>query len=132
MPANAKRILKVNDIIISKVRPYRGAISLVDNDYIGSSAFTVLKEKDIINKETIFIFFRNNFMLNYINKFSTGTSYPVIVDEYIYNTYIPIIDKNVQNIIADKVKEAYKSRDKAKALLEEAKKKVEDAIENGE
>ena len=132
LPANAKRILKVNDIIISKVRPYRGAISLVDNDYIGSSAFTVLKEKDIINKETIFIFFRNNFMLNYINKFSTGTSYPVIVDEYIYNTYIPIIDKNVQNIIADKVKEAYKSRDKAKALLEEAKKKVEDAIENGE
>lgn len=132
LPANAKRILKVNDIIISKVRPYRGAISLVDNDYIGSSAFTVLKEKDIINKETIFIFFRNNFMLNYINKFSTGTSYPVIVDEDIYNMHIPIIDKNVQNLIANKVQEAYKARDRAKALLEEAKKKVEDAIENGE
>ena len=52
--------------------------------------------------------------------------------EEIFNTVIPIIDKNVQNLIANKVQESYKARDRAKALLEEAKKKVEDAIENGE
>ena len=45
---------------------------------------------------------------------------------------IPNLDKNVQNVIANKVQESYKARDRAKALLEEAKKKVEDAIENGE
>jgi len=46
LPANAKRALKKNDVVISKVRTYRGAITIIDQDgYVGSGAFTVLHEK---------------------------------------------------------------------------------------
>ncbi|QTM06810.1 restriction endonuclease subunit S [Brachyspira hyodysenteriae] len=67
-----------------------------------------------------------------IERIGTGGVQINISANDIFNIKIPLIDKNVQNIIAEKVQDSYKARDKAKALLEEAKKKVEDAIENGE
>ena len=46
LPVNAKRVLKKGDIIVSKVRTYRGAITIVQEDgYVGSGAFCVLRGK---------------------------------------------------------------------------------------
>ena len=48
VPANGKRKLFKDDLLISKVRPYRGAISFIDfevDNLLGSGAFTVLQEK---------------------------------------------------------------------------------------
>ena len=47
LPDNAKRVLHKNDLLISKVRPYRGAVAIIDFDderLIGSGAFTALRE----------------------------------------------------------------------------------------
>ena len=51
LPKNAKRALNKNDVIVSKVRTYRGAITIVEkNGYVGSGAFTALIETGNVNK----------------------------------------------------------------------------------
>lgn len=133
LPANCKRTLYKNDILVSTVRPYRGAISIVDKDgYVGSGAFTVLQQNGQINKETLYTFLRLPVLLEYSLKPSTGTSYPTITDDDILNLKIPLINKKLQDQIASKISEAHQARQNAKSLLEKAKNTVEKAIEHGE
>ena len=56
---------------------------------------------------------------------TTGTSYPTIIDTDVENILIPILSKSVQQKIAELVQKSHESRKKAKELLEEAKRKVE-------
>ena len=44
---------------------------------------------------------------------------------------IPIIDKNIQTKIEEKIKESFKLKEESKQLLEVAKRAVEVAIEDG-
>lgn len=100
---------------------------------ITSGGILRLKIKDNILLPEVLTLVLNSKVVDYQVKQAAGGA--VILHwrmEEIFNTVIPIIDKNVQNLIANKVQGSYNARDRAKALLEEAKKKVEDAIENGE
>lgn len=135
LPANAKIKLHIGDILISKVRTYRGAVAVVENyDYIGSGAFTVLHERlnSQINKETLYTFFKLKPILDLTLKYNTGTSYPTITDEDILNMPIPIFKQNIQNEIREKIQEAKKLQIQSKQLLEIAKRGVEIAIEENE
>lgn len=135
LPANAKIKIHTNDILISKVRTYRGAVAVVENsDSIGSGAFTVLHEKlnSQINKETLYTFFKLKPILDLTLKYNTGTSYPTITDEDILNMPIPIFKQNIQNEIREKIQEAKKLQTQSKQLLEIAKRGVEIAIEENE
>ena len=60
---------------------------------------------------------------------TTGTSYPTITDADVENIQIPILPRSMQEKIAELVRQSHESRKKAKALLEEAKHKVEELIE---
>lgn len=131
LPDNAKRVLHKNDILISKVRPYRGAVSIIDFDdtkLIGSGAFTVLHEKTAYKKEVLQILLRSQIYKDWLLKWNVGSSYPVIKDEDILNLPIPKIPNQVQNEIAAYVQKSISLRNEAKQLLESAKLKVEDAI----
>lgn len=133
LPANAKRLLRKNDVVISKVRTYRGAITIIDQDgCVGSGAFTVLHEKGRINKETLLAFLHSKPLLAWSLKPNTGTSYPVIVDDDILNLPIPIFREKAQAQIQQKVSESFILRKQSKLLLECAKKAVEMAIEKNE
>lgn len=133
LPSNAKRVLNKNDVIVSKVRTYRGAITIVEqNGYVGSSAFTVLRENGRINKETLLVFLHSKPLLEWSLKPNTGTSYPVIMDEDILNLPIPLLPESIQNQIQQKVTESFYLRKQSKYLLECAKKAVEIAIEQDE
>lgn len=133
LPANAKIKLNKNDIIISKVRSYRGAIAIVDrDDLIGSSAFTVLSENGNINKDTLFILLKTKPYLFLTTKYNTGTSYPVLVDEDIFNMPIPSIKKEIQDEISDLVVEGRNSFNAAKILNNIAKVGFEKALEDSE
>jgi len=132
IPANGKRKLFKNDLLISKVRPYRGAISFIDfekENLLGSGAFTVLQEKTEYKKEVLMIFLRTSFIKELLLRYNCGTSYPVIKDEDILNLKIPLIKPQIQTQIADKIKESHKLRKESKELLEKAKRKVEEEIE---
>jgi len=132
VPANGKRALFKNDLLISKVRPYRGAISFIDFDkenLLGSGAFTILQEKTTFKKEVLLIFLKTFFIKDLLLRYNCGTSYPVIKDDDILNLKIPLIKKQIQQEIADKIQESHKLRKESKELLETAKKKVEEEIE---
>ncbi len=133
LPTNAKRILNKGDILVSKVRTYRGGITIVEEDsYVGSGAFTVLRESGQINKETLLAFLHSKPLLAWSLKPNTGTSYPVIIDDDILNLSIPILPKEKQTEIQQKVTESFALRKQSKHLLECAKKAVEMAIEQDE
>lgn len=133
LPANAKRVLRKNDVIVSKVRTYRGAITIIEEKgYIGSGAFTVLKENGQINKETLLAFLHSKPLLAWSLKPNTGTSYPVIVDNDILNLRIPVLSKKIQTQIQQKVTESFNLRKQSKHLLECSKRAVEMAIEQDE
>ena len=135
LPANAKRKLSKNQIIISKVRTYRGAISIVDNkEYIGSGAFTVLEEKSDakLNKETLLVLLKSKPLLSWSLKPNTGTSYPVIIDNDILTLPLPLISQKIQEQIKFNIEESNSMRKKSKELLELAKQAVEIAIEQDE
>ena len=133
LPANAKRVLEKGDIIVSKVRTYRGAITIVQEDgYVGSGAFCVLRENGQINKETLLTCLRSKFFLTWSWKPNTGTSYPTLNDDDILDFPIPFLSKEKQTEIEQKVDESFNLRKRAKDLLEHAKCAVEIAIEQGE
>lgn len=133
LPDNAKIRLLKGDILISKVRPNRGAIAIVGGeDFVGSSAFTVLREQEIVNKETLFSFLRLRPILEYTLKYNSGTSYPTITDQDILNLSIPNFEAEIQSKVKSLVKNAFDSRTKGIVLREIAISGVEEAISNGE
>lgn len=133
LPDNAKRVLHKNDILISKVRPYRGAVAIIDfeqEDLIGSGAFTVLQEKSSYKKETLQILFRTSIYKEWLLKWNVGSSYPVIKDEDILNLPIPLLPKAIQTQITTLIQQSFEYKAESKKLLEEAKRIVEEEIEN--
>ena len=133
LPANAKRVLKKGDVVVSKVRTYRGAISIVQEDgYVGSGAFCVLKENGRINKETLLTCLRSKLFLTWSWKPNTGTSYPTLGDNDILEFPIPILPQEKQTEIQEKALESFSLRKRAKELLDNAKHAVEIAIEQDE
>lgn len=133
LPANAKIKLYKDDVLISKVRTYRGAVSIVPTDeFIGSGAFVVLQEKGKINKETLLTYFKLKPILDLTLKYNSGTSYPTLFDEDILNMPIPSFSNKVQNQIKNNIIITSNCRKQSKQLLEIAKRGVEIAIEENE
>ncbi len=133
LPANAKIKLNNGDLIISKVRTYRGAVAIVQHDgFVGSGAFTVLRESEKINKETAYVYFKSAPLLKLSLKYNAGTSYPVIDDNDILNLPFPLIPQKTQENIKNKIVEMYHTKILSKRLLDIAKRGVEMAIEKSE
>ena len=133
LPDNAKIMTEKDDIIISTVRPNRGAVAVLEDDnLLVSGAFTVLREKGTYKKEVLQVLLRLPFYRDWLLRYNVGTSYPVIKDNDVLNMPIPLFDKETQNDIAQKVKESTDMRNQSKQLLEYAKQAVEMAIEQGE
>lgn len=137
LPANAKYEVKKDDLLISKVRPNRGAVAIIDFDeknLIVSGAFTVLREKEdsVFSNETLKVLLRTKIYKEWLLKFNVGTQYPVIKDEDILNLPIPKIEQSIQKQISEKIKESQKLKKESENLLGTAKRAVEIAIEETE
>lgn len=135
LPANAKITPHIGDILVSKVRPNRGAVAIINdkiNNLIVSGAFSVLREKSNFKKESLFVLLRTDIYKDLLLKWNVGTSYPVIKDEDIMNLPIPLIDNKIQEEISSLIQNSFQLRKESDNLLELAKKAVEVAIEQGE
>lgn len=133
LPDNAKIMAIKGDLLISTVRPNRGAVAILESDdLLVSGAFTVLREKSDYPKEVLHALFRTSIYKDWLLRFNVGTSYPVIKDEDVLNMPIPLLEKEVEETIVCNVREAYCLRNQSKQLIEYAKQAVEMAIEQGE
>lgn len=135
LPPNAKIKVNGGELIISKVRPTRGAIGVIPNDCLGngvcSSAFVVLDAPSPI-REFLQVYLRSTIGRTLLEKPCKGTSYPTINDADIKALPIPIIPAQLQERMSVLVNQSYLARQEAKALLEKAKRAVEIAIEECE
>ena len=132
LPDNAKIKSKKGDLLISKVRPNRGAVSIIQDDIrdlVVSGAFTVLEENTNYKKEVLFMLLRLEQYRELMLKYNVGTSYPVIKDEDVLNLPIPIIDEKIQQQIAGLIEESFRLRRESERLLREAMVMVEREIE---
>lgn len=133
LPANAKIVAQNGDLIVSTVRPNRGAVSILDeSNLLVSSAFTVLRQNSNYPKEILQVLFRTEIYRDWLLKYNVGTSYPVIKDDDVLNMLVPLFDDKTQNQVVQKIKESQEYRQHSKMLLEKAKRAVEIAIEQGE
>lgn len=109
-----------DDVLISRVRPTRGAVCIIKEDSIEvSSAFTILKQIAEVDKS--FLFYQlawNEKFLNYLGSNCTGTMYPTVSEEIIKEFIISIAPPNEQRRIVEKL-------DKLLARVEEAKTRLE-------
>ena len=133
LPDNAKIMTKQGDLLVSTVRPNRGAVAILEDEgLLVSGAFTVLRENGNYPKEILQVLLRTSMYRDWLLRFNVGTSYPVIKDEDVLNMPIPLFEETVKQSIVSKVKEAASLRSQSEQLLEYAKQAVEIAIEQRE
>ena len=133
LPANAKIMAKAGDIVVSTVRPYRGAVSVLrENELLVSGAFTVLRQKGIYPPQTLQALFRTDLYKEWLLKYNVGTSYPVIKDDDVLDIPIPLFDDEDNQRIVENVEKASALFEESKAILCSVKCAVEQAVEDNE
>ena len=135
LPDNAKIMTQRGDILVSTVRPNRGAVAILEDDgLLVSGAFTVLREHKAgtYKKEVLQVLLRSEIYRDWLLRYNVGTSYPVIKNDDVLNMPIPLLPRDVQREISEKVQESFELRRKAEKLIETAVKAVEIAIERDE
>ena len=133
LPANAKIMAKAGDIVVSTVRPYRGAVSVLrENELLVSGAFTVLRQKGSYPPQTLQALFRTDLYKEWLLKYNVGTSYPVIKDDDVLDIPIPLFDDEDNQRIVENVEKASALFEESKAILCSVKYAVEQAVEDNE
>jgi type I restriction enzyme S subunit len=100
------RIARRNDVLVSKVRPTRGAIIWIREEELQvSSAFTVLRNKGALAEKCLWQFLAwNSSYLNHLGEKCTGTMYPTTSDEAVVDFEMPLPPLNEQQRIVAKLK----------------------------
>lgn len=119
-PSRARKVIHAYDIIVSTCRPTRGAIAVIPEHLHGeicSTGFSVVRCKGDTNPFYLHFALRLPSTVEQFRKWSTGSSYPAILDEDVEKTIIPIPSSELQDQIAELMRMATAKRD---ALVQQA------------
>jgi hypothetical protein len=114
-PSRARKVVRAFDIVVSTCRPTRGAIAVVPvqlHSQIASTGFSIVRPNDEVNPFYLHYALRLPSTLEQFRKWSTGSSYPAILDDDVKKTLIPMPERDVQDAIAEKVMGALREREK--------------------
>jgi|SRR3989344_4033091 len=131
-PSRAKRVLKINDVILSSVEGSLEKVALVGKEqegYLASNGFFQFRSKDIL-PEVLLVLAKSFVLQMQFEKQTAGTILTAVPKEAVRNIVVSKINKPTQQKIADLVQKSHEARSKAKQLLEQAKHKVEQLIES--
>ncbi len=134
LPSRARRLVKTNDVVISSIEGSLESCALVTEEYnnaLCSTGFYVINSKQI-NSETLLVLFKSEPMQNILKQNCSGTILTAINKTEFQNIPIPLIKKDVQKEIKDKISESFRLKKESEQLLETAKRAVEIAIEKDE
>ena len=109
-------MVRAFDVIVSTCRPTRGAIAVIPvelHNQIASTAFSIVRAKNGVNPFYLHYALRLPSTLEQLRKWSTGSSYPAILDEDVKKTQIPLPTPEIQDKIAQKVLAALHEHDLA-------------------
>jgi len=114
VPSGPKYVVKEGDVLVSLVRPTRGAIAIVPKDLDGALAtggFAVLRTKGQVSREYIYAILRMPFALNQMGARVGGGTYPTIKIEDVKEIKIPIPSPGIEKKVISKIKESFKLRE---------------------
>lgn len=115
-PSRARKVVRAFDLIISTCRPTRGAIAVVPphlHNQIASTGFSILRPHPEVNPFYLHYALRLPSTLEQFRKWSTGSSYPAILDDDVAKTLLPIPDGKTQDSIAATIVSAFAKRGRA-------------------
>ena len=130
-PSRAKRVLKVNDVILSSVEGSLEKVALAEKEqegYLASNGFFQFRSNDIL-PEVLLVLAKSFVLQMQFEKETAGTILTAVPKEAVKNIVIPKINKPTQQKIADLVQKSHETRSKAKQLLEQARQSIESLIE---
>jgi len=113
-PSRARKVVRAFDLIISTCRPTRGAVAVVPvslHNEIASTGFSVVRPNAGVNPYYLQYALRLPSTLEQFRKWSTGSSYPAILDEDVAKTMIPVPSPEEQDRIAGLVVNALRARE---------------------
>lgn len=110
---------KINDVLISKVRPTRGAITITKHEELSvSSAFTILRFKELTTSKIVFYQLAyNKTFYDYLGDNCTGTMYPTVSEEIIKEYKINIPPLPEQNRIVTKLDALFEQLETIKSSM---------------
>lgn len=121
-PSRARKVVLCGDIIISTCRPTRGAIAIVPEDLddeICSTGFSAWRAiEDEVLPQYLHWALRLESTLEQFRKWSTGSSYPAILDEDVAKTKIPVPDLEQQQEIVELISTGLRERDTVIAVAD--------------
>lgn len=118
-PSRARKVVKAFDILVSTVRPTRGAVAVVPvelHDEIASTGYSIVRANEGVNPFYLHFALRLPSTREQFRKWSTGSSYPAILDDDVTKTRIPVPEKGVQDEIAAEIFKA--SLERRETILE--------------
>lgn len=93
-PSRAKQILKLNDILVSTVRPNLNAVAIntleEDTVVVGSTGYCVLRSTEKIENKYLFYFCQSPTFIGQLVKRAKGASYPAVSNADVKNIKIPL------------------------------------------
>lgn len=98
-------------------------------DFLASTGFFQFRSEEIL-PEVLLILTKSIIFRWQLEKRCAGTILTAVSKESIKDIIVPIPQKTIQQKIAGLVRQSHEARKKAKQLLEEAKRKVEELIES--
>ena len=134
-PDRAKFLMKGGEILVSTVRPNRSAIGLLPrnyHDYVVSSGFAPLKPVSVLFRAFLFIWFKTEFVTEWLTRYSTASMYPAVAVQDIIN--VPIFKPSPELLVAldKKIREIEILLEKSKKLYPEAEQELLERMEWGE
>lgn len=104
-PSRAKQVIRVNDVIVSTVRPYLRATALVPaslDNQIASTGFCVLRSRDNFGHGYLYALSRLQWFTEQLNARARGASYPAVTDADIFalRVSVPIDEATVREFDA--------------------------------
>ena len=130
--------LKEKDLVMAIIGDTIGKTNKVDKElsggYCSNNTGRLRIKKEWENKilpECSELIFQSILIQSQIEKKKAQTGQPKINDREIRSIIIPVLPKPIQQKISDLVRRSHEARKKAKELLDEAKRKVEELIEKG-
>lgn len=101
-PSRARRITRINDILVSTVRTYLKAIAVVDRDnLIASTGFSVIRANQKINNTYLCYYIKSDYFTERVSAYSNGISYPAINDSILmsFDVVKPPLDEQEKTSI---------------------------------
>ena len=130
-PSRARRKLETGDILASAVVGSVDKAAIVDsssNGKLASTGFFQFRPKQI-KSEYLLILVRSKLITMQLQQEATGGILSAVPDNRLHNVIIPTLPDDLQCEISDLVYKSHKLFHKSQQLLEQAKQRVEELIE---